>query len=72
MVINEIIWKENFVRKFKEKHKVEIKEVEEVLNKTKRFYRIAKGKVEGEDVYLALGQTSAGRHLSTFFILKSR
>jgi uncharacterized DUF497 family protein len=36
----------------------------------KKVYRIAKGDVKGEDVYLALGKTSAGRYLSVFFILK--
>ncbi|MFH1956753.1 MAG: hypothetical protein ABIJ28_03845, partial [Patescibacteria group bacterium] len=36
----------------------------------KKVWRVAKGKIEGEDVYLALGKTDAGRHLSIFFILK--
>jgi hypothetical protein len=31
---------------------------------------MAKGNVEGENVYLALGKTSAGRYLSVFYILK--
>jgi len=34
----------------------------------KKVWRVAKGKIEGEDVYLALGKTDAGRHLSIFFI----
>ena len=45
-------------------------EVEEILHSRKNVYRIAKGDVKGEDVYLALGRTSAGRYLSVFFILK--
>ena len=32
--------------------------------------RVKRGHVEGEDVYLALGQTDAGRYLSVFFVYK--
>jgi hypothetical protein len=45
-------------------------EVEEILHGRKKVYRIRKGDVKGEDVYLALGRTSAGRYLSVFFIFK--
>jgi len=45
-------------------------EVEEILYGMNKVYRIAKGDVQSEDVYLALGKTSAGRYLSVFFILK--
>ena len=45
-------------------------EVEEILYGKKKVYRVAKGDVGGEDVYMALGRTSAGRYLSVFFILK--
>jgi len=31
---------------------------------------VEKGKREGEDVYLALGQTDAGRYLAVLFIYK--
>jgi uncharacterized DUF497 family protein len=68
--INKIIWKETFVVKIESKHYVTMNEVEEILHGKKNVYRIAKGDVKGEDVYLALGKTSAGRHLSVFFILK--
>ena len=70
MEINEIIWKESFVEKIKTKHHVTISEVEEVLSGKKKVYRVAKGHVKGENVYLALGRTNAGRYLSIFFILK--
>lgn len=36
----------------------------------KKVRRVAKGDVESEDVYLALGKTDTGRHLTVFFILK--
>ena len=70
MKIDKIIWKENFVEKVKNKHHVTIFEVEEILHGKKKVYRVAKGDVAGENVYLAMGKTSAGRHLSIFFIMK--
>ena len=70
MKIDKIIWKENFVEKVKNKHHVTIFEVEEILHGRKKVYRVAKGDVAGENVYLALGKTSAGRHLSIFFTMK--
>ncbi len=69
--INEIIWKEIFVEKIESKHRVTTPEVEEILQGTKQVYRVTKGDVKGENIYLALGKTSAGRHLSVFFILKN-
>ncbi|MCD5425522.1 MAG: BrnT family toxin [Methanosarcinaceae archaeon] len=68
--INEIIWKENFIEKIENKHHVTISEVEEILYSRNKVYRIAKGDVQNEDVYLVLGKTNAGRYLSVFFILK--
>ena len=68
--VNEIIWKETFVEKIESKHHVTTFEVEEILYGGNKVYRIAKGDVQSEDVYLALGKTSAGRYLSVFFILK--
>lgn len=35
------------------------------------YRRIERGKVRGEDLYTALGQTDAGRHLIVFFIHKT-
>jgi hypothetical protein len=68
--INRIIWKESFVEKIESKHHVTMFEVEEILHGKKKVCRIARGDVKGEDVYLALGKTSAGRYLSVFFIFK--
>jgi len=68
--IDKIIWKEKFVEKIGRKHQVTISEVEEILHGKKRVYRVTKGDVNGEDIYLALGKTDAGRCLSVFFILK--
>jgi uncharacterized DUF497 family protein len=68
--INQIIWVEEFAEKIEKKQDVTTFEVEEVLRGKKKVRRIARGNVHGEDVYLALGQTDAGRYLAVFFILK--
>jgi hypothetical protein len=70
MKIESIIWKQKFINKIETKHHVTITEVEEVLYGKKKVYRVSKGDVEDEYVYLALGKTNAGRYLSVFYILK--
>jgi uncharacterized DUF497 family protein len=45
-------------------------EVEEVLSGNCRIFKREIGKVEGEDLYNALGRTEGGRYLSVFFIRK--
>ncbi|MBC8230451.1 BrnT family toxin [bacterium] len=70
MNIEGIIWLRDIVDKLAFKHHVETHEVEEVLNGRPKFRFIEKGEREGEDVYLALGQTIAGRYLSVLFIYK--
>ena len=70
MAIYEIIWNNQYVEKLAAKHNVMIAEVEEVLfgRPLIRFWE--KGTVRGEDLYLAYGQTDAGRYLVVFFIRK--
>jgi uncharacterized DUF497 family protein len=70
MRINRIIWYRKFVEKLWDKHRVEVHEAEEALQNCRRVRRVKRGHVEGEDVYLALGQTEAGRYLSVFFVYK--
>ena len=70
MKIESIIRKQKFINKIEIKHHVTIIEVEEVLYGKKKVYRISKGDVEDEYLYLALGKTNAGRYLSVFYILK--
>ena len=72
MVITEIIWLTQFVEKIERKHGVSADEAEQALNRTARVQRIARGRVFGEDVYRAIGQTDAGRYLAVFFIYKGR
>jgi len=52
------------------KHGVYAYEVEEVLFSQPRIFFVEKGNVKGEDVYLGMGQTDAGRYLALFFIHK--
>jgi uncharacterized DUF497 family protein len=70
MKINRIIWYRRFVEKLWHKHRVEVHEAEEALLNHRRARRVRRGHVRGEDVYLAMGQTDAGRYLSVFFVYK--
>ena len=70
MRLYEVIWKEAFVDKLERKHRVMPEEVEDVLFSRPHIRRAAKGHVQGEDLYVAYGQTAAGRYLVVFFILK--
>lgn len=58
------------MEKLWDKHRVEVPEVEEALQNRRRVRRVRRGHVRGEDVYLALGQTDAGRYLAVFFVYK--
>ena len=52
------------------KHRVEQEEVEEVFENRPKFRFLEKGERAGEDVYVALGQSDAGRYLAVMFIYK--
>jgi hypothetical protein len=70
MHLHEIIWKDQFIDKIEHKHQVTAAEVEQVLFSKSHFRRAHKGQVKGEDLYVAYGQTWAGRLLVVFFIRK--
>ena len=70
MKIEGIIWLRDVVDKLGYKHHVGIHEVEEVLRNKPKYRFVEKGNRKGENVYLALGRTSAGRYLSVLFIYK--
>jgi uncharacterized protein len=70
VVIRRIIWKDLFVQKLAEKHGVSLTEAEEVLSTKPHIRKMSKGKVKGENVYAAYGQTEGGRYLIIFYILK--
>jgi uncharacterized DUF497 family protein len=70
MRLYEVIWKEDFVDKIERKHRVTSEEVEQVLFSSPHTRRAEKGRVQGEDLYVAYGQTATGRYLVVFFIHK--
>jgi len=67
-----VIWKDQFVEKLAVKHGVEMNEVEEVLFTNPHVRLFEKGRIKGENLYTAYGQTNAGRYLIVFFVLKNR
>lgn len=70
MVIEGFVWLEWVIEKLLLKHNVTIDEVEQVFRNRPTFLKRAKGKVAGEHLYNALGQTNSGRYLSVYFIYK--
>lgn len=70
MRIYEIIWKDKFVGKLERKHNVTTDEVEEVIFADPHIRRAERGKIKGENLYVAYGQTEAGRYLVVFFVYK--
>jgi uncharacterized protein len=65
-----IIWLEEIIEKIERKHHVTPDEVKEILRTSAYFRFVEKGHRRGENVYSALGQTSAGRYLIVFFVRK--
>ena len=72
MKVYEVIWKERFVEKLADKHDVFTDEVEEILFSSPHVRRAEKGRIKGENLYAAYGQTEVGRYLVVFFIRKRR
>jgi len=70
MKIDGVIWLRDIVDKLAWKHQVDQDEVEEALDNLPKIHFAKKGERKGEDVYMALGQTYAGRYLAVLFIYK--
>lgn len=70
MEIRDVIILPRVLDKIEVKHNVKGYEVREVFDNRPHFRYIERGKVVGEDMYAALGQTNAGRYLKVFFIYK--
>jgi uncharacterized protein len=68
--LHHIIWKDQFIEKIADKHDVTTDEVEAVLFAHPHVRVAAKGRVKDEHLYVAYGQTRAGRYLVVFFICK--
>lgn len=58
--------------KLETKHQVTVQETRETLLSRPRIRFAEKGHIEGEDVYVAFGQSFAGRYLAVFFVYKPR
>jgi len=72
MKIEVVLWLREIVDKLARKHHVQPEEVEQALSSKPRFYLVQRGERAGEDVYMALGRTKAGRYLTVLFIYKRR
>lgn len=70
MKLSQIIWRDKFLNKIETKHNIKSHEVEEVLFSKPHVRMAEKGRVKGENLYVAYGKTSKGRHLVIFFIYK--
>lgn len=70
MRIDDFIWLDEFVDKLEDKHGVYQEEVEDIFFNQPAIRRIQKGKVKGENLYRAFGQTIDGRYLTVIFIYK--
>jgi len=70
MQIENLIWLNDVTAKLAAKHHVGTREVEEVFLDEPKFRFVEKGFRKGEDVYMALGRTYAGRYLAVLFIKK--
>ena len=70
MRLKNIIWMDEFTVKIQVKHNLTIDEVEDALLSRAIFRRASRGKVNGENVYVAYGKTNSGRYLFIVFIYK--
>ena len=70
MKIEDLIWLPDIIDKLTFKHHVDISEVEEVFDSRPKFRFVQKGDRKGEDLYMALGRSEAGRYLAIIFIYK--
>lgn len=70
MTVRWVIWKDVFLDKIRRKHAVTPEEVEQALKRRPAFRKAERGKIPGEDLYVAYGRTEAGRYLTVLFIIK--
>lgn len=70
IIIDDFIWLPDVIEKLSRKHHVTPEEVEEVFYNCPQCHKRKRGTRTGEDVYVASGQTDAGRYLIVFFIYK--
>jgi uncharacterized DUF497 family protein len=68
--IDDFVWLPDVVDKIIAKHNVTPEEAEEVFAHEPHIRFRERGKVEGENLYRAFGQTNGGRYLTVFFLSK--
>ena len=72
MRIIDVIISAEVEEKLVSKHHVFAYEVEELFQHRPHIAFVEKGKIRGQDLYVAMGQTEARRYLIAFFINKGR
>ena len=70
MRIKDLLLGSYVIDKLAWKHNISELELRQVFNNEPKTRRIEKEKIRGEDLYVALGRTDAGRYLAVFFIMK--
>jgi uncharacterized DUF497 family protein len=70
MRIRNVIIPPKILEKLERKHSVKENEVREMFANAPKIRYLEEGDVQGENLYLALGRTDAGRYLSAVFIYK--
>ncbi|MBM3127781.1 MAG: BrnT family toxin [Chloroflexi bacterium] len=70
MRITNVVWLPSVIDKLEWKHQVTTREVEQVFANAPRFKFAERGQHQGENVYVAFGQTDGGRYLAVWFIYK--
>jgi uncharacterized protein len=70
MKIDGFIWLEQFLEKVAVKHAMTVEEVQQVFWNRPDIRQMERGKLPGENVYRALGQTNEGRYVMVIFIYK--
>ena len=70
MDIRECLWLDQFVDKIIRKHHVYPEEVKQVFSKDPLIRRLERGRIKGEDLFVAFGITNSGRYLAVLFVRK--
>lgn len=70
MNIRGFVWREDVIDKLAWKHQLRPAEIVELFANMPQIERLERGHRRGEDLYVASGQTDAGRYLTVFFVRK--
>ena len=70
MIVRDLIWLDEVEDKIIRKHQMSPAEVEEMFLHRPYIRFMERGHRPDEDLYVAFGQSEAGRYLAVYFILK--